>query len=196
MAIPAPLHGLALLCCGLLLSCSAVKIETGQTHEEAVASAESEARRLRVEFAGQMQRATPPTQARIVIGHVDSTAARLSAFGFEVAREWRRGNAGRGSEVPDTEMRRVVNAWVDRQQPILSAWEDNLEYGLNGIKESRHFPAQFLELMERLADSYYELYSTVLFPSGSVDEYEDAVDRARRNVETVSRRCREELDRY
>ncbi|MEW5994393.1 MAG: hypothetical protein AB1744_08350 [Candidatus Zixiibacteriota bacterium] len=187
--------GAAVLCL-FLTTCSAIRIETGQTEEEAIESAEDQAGHIRAQFADQIGRGTPVDQAGLLIRHIDTTAARYILFGHEVAREWREGNQGRGREVPDAEMREVVAAWTRRQGPILTAWEDNLEFGLRTVRESRHFAPDFLELLDELADQYYKVYSAVLYPSGSVEDYELAVEQARQVIELLSRRCRLELEKY
>ncbi len=185
-----------LFCLDSLAACSAIKVETGQTHDEAIASADREAKQIRAQFAERMRQSSASEKAIQLIEHVDSVAARYITFGYEVAQQWRQGNDGRGTEIPPAEMRDVVAAWTERQQPILLAWEDNLEYGLGLIKESGRLGEEALGLLDSLADAYYQLYSTVVFPSGTVDEYEVSVDRSQSGMAAVSARCRHALERY
>ncbi len=116
-----------LMAAALLVGCSAIKIETGQTQQEAVATSESQARRIRSEWADRLLSASPPEMVQLLVRHVDSVSARYVIYGFHVVDEWQQGNSGRGENVPDDEMRQVVDAWTKNQQPILTAWEDNLE---------------------------------------------------------------------
>jgi len=190
--------GSALLLTGALLvsSCSAIKIETGQTQEEAVQSAEARAKQIRSDWANRFQQATPLEMARLLSRHVDSVSAWYVAYGFDVAAQWREGNTGRGEIVPDREMREVVAVWTERQQPILVAYEDNLEYGLEQIKETGHFGQDLLDLLSEFADQYYKVYSAVFYPSGSVEEYEETLNRIKHETESLSIRLKTELDRY
>jgi len=181
---------------GLLFSCSAIKIETGQTQEEAVQSAEARAKQIRSDWAIRFQQATPLEMAQLLSRHVDSVSALYVAYGFEVAAQWREGNTGRGEIVPDREMREVVAIWIERQQPILAAYEDNLEYGLEQIKETGYFGRDLLDLLSEFADQYYKVYSAVFYPSGSVEEYEETLNRVKHETESLSIRLNTELDRY
>ena len=180
----------------VVVSCSAIKIETGQTQEEAVQSAEIRARQIRSDWANRFQQATPLEMGRLLTRHVDSVSARYVAYGFQVAAQWRDGNAGRGVNVPDREMREVVAAWTERQQPILMAYEDNLEYGLERVKETRYFGQDFLDLLAELVDQYYEVYSAVFYPSGTVEEYEETLNRVKGDMESISGRFKSQLDRH
>ncbi len=178
----------------LLFSCSAIKIETGQTRQEALQSAEVRAKQIRSDWAIRFQQATPLEMVRLLAQHVDSISAWYVAFGFEVAAQWREGNAGRGQNVPDREMREVVAVWTGEQQPIMTAYEDNLEYGLEQIKNTRHFNRYLLDLLTEFADQYYKVYSAVFYPAGSVEEYEETLNGIRHETESLSIRLKTELD--
>jgi hypothetical protein len=180
----------------LLFSCSSIKIETGRTPEEAVESAEVRAKQIRSDWANRFQQATPLEMARLVSHHVDSVSSWYVAFGFEVVKQWHEGNTGRGENVPDREMREVVAVWTEKQQPILAAYEDNLEYGLEQIKETGYFGQDFFDLLSEFADQYYKVYSAVFYPSGSVEEYEETLNRVKYETESLSIRLKTELDRY
>jgi len=180
----------------MLLSCSAIKIETGQTHDEAVESAKEQAKQIRANWANRFQQATPQEMARLISRHVDTITARYIAYGFQVAAQWREGNEGRGMEVPDSEMREIVLVWTEKQQPILEAYEDNLEYGIERIKETGYFGEDFLNLLFELADQYYDVHSAVFYPNGTVEEYEKALTLVEHDMEVVSARYKAELDRY
>jgi hypothetical protein len=180
----------------LLFSCSTIKIETGQTQEEAIQSAKAQARQIRSDWANQFQQAAPLEMAQLLSRHIDSVSTWYVAYGFEVATQWREGNTGRGENVPDREMREVVAVWTEKQQPILAAYEDNLEYGLEQIKETGYFGQDFFDLLSEFADQYYKVYSAVFYPSGSVEEYEETLNRVKYETESLSIRLKTELDRY
>ena len=132
----------------------------------------------------------------MLVRHVDSVSARYVIYGFHVVDEWQQGNSGRGENVPDDEMRQVVDAWTKNQQPILTAWEDNLEYALQLIKESGFFDTGFLQMLQKLADQYYRVYSTVFYPAGDVEKYEIALQETQREIETLSDAVKDESVRY
>ncbi len=183
---------------GLLsfVSCSAIKIETGQTQGEAIESSQAQAKMLRASWANRFQQATPPEMARLLIYHVDSVTARYVTYGFGVAAQWREGSANRSDKITDTEIRDGMAQWIETQKPILKAYEDNLEYALERIRQSRYFHQNFLDLLGELAGQYYRVYSVTFSPSGSVEEYEQTLDVAKRDTEMISARCQAELDRY
>ncbi len=181
----------------LFISCSAIKIETGQTQEEAIESAEVQAKQIRVDWANRLQQAEPVEMARLLIQYIDTVMTNNVAYGLNVvAEQWRQGNAGRGEDVPDSEIREMVGIWTETQQPIMAAYEDNIEYGLQRIKEPGYFDQSFLNLLNQFVDQHYKVYSAVFYPSGNVEEYENSLDRIQRETETLSSQLTAELDRY
>jgi hypothetical protein len=181
----------------LCLACGGIKFETGQTDEDAIASSEARARQIRAAWARQLQEADPVQIARMVKGHVDSVAARYVEYGHEVvANEWRQGNRGRGRPVPDYEMQEVVAAWVSHQQPIIVAYEDNLEFALQRTKETGFFGEDVLTLIRNLADRYYEVYSVVFYPAGTVVQYEERLQQVEQELVGASNRLDAELKRF
>ncbi|MCH7690557.1 MAG: hypothetical protein IIA17_05880, partial [candidate division Zixibacteria bacterium] len=98
---------------------------------------------------------------------------------------------GRGQPVDASEMREVVNRWVAAEKPILKAYEDNLEYGLRLVSDSRHYDQSTMELFEQLARAYYDCHSVVFYPNHDVETYEEELIDTERKIQRLS----EELDR-
>lgn len=166
-----------LLISTMLIFLACVKIETGQTLDEAIESNEFRAKEMRVEWRQTLDRtAGDKARALIVKERIDSTSALIIRYGYKVADEWRKGNEGRGVPIESAEMRQVVNAWVATQKPYLLAYEDNIEYGIGLVKETRlhaGFPEEVYALFDSLALHYYSTYSAVFYPNNEVDTYEE-----------------------
>jgi hypothetical protein len=160
-------------------SCSSIKIESGTTVEEMAAKNEFRSKEIRGNWAEQLARAeNDGVRAIMVKAHIDSVSSMIRGYGYKVADEWRRGSAGRGEIIKDSEMRQVVDAWVAAQKPILQAYEDNMEYGINLLREKRNFGLLTDEvgaLFDSLALNYYDTYSTVFYPNRSVEDYENGL---------------------
>jgi hypothetical protein len=180
----------------MAVSTGCVKIQTGQTVEEATESNEFKARQIRSEWALQLNSATPLRTAELVKMHIDSVSAMYLRYGFKVADEWHKGNEGRGKVVDAGEMRQVVDAWVFTQKPILNAYEDNLEFGLTRVKESRFFQAETLALLERMAEQFYANRSIVFYPNQDVEYYESRLIEAQKATESLSRELGLEIGKY
>jgi len=163
-----------------------VKVQTGQTQDEAIESAERRANIMRRDWAAQLQSASPVGMASMVGTRIDSTAGTLFGFGERVLDEWRKANAGRGAQVPASEMRQIVDAWVRSQQPILEAYEDNINKGMAEVQATNHFDRPTLDLLEQMVRQYDAVYSKVFFPNGSADDYQDNLMQERKQLERLS----------
>ncbi len=176
-------YGRALLLFGLGLACiglaSCVKIETGQTAEEAKASAETQGSNIRADWAKQMQGATQPQIAQLIGNHFDYVTTQYFNFSNELVKQWEAGEKGRGRPIDGSEMRQFVTAWTGSQQPVLSAFDDNLEYAYGQLKQGHYFDDAFMSEVKNLVDEYYEVYSVVFLPNGSLDDYKYKVDQER-----------------
>jgi len=184
----------ALLAVLVLSGC--VKIETGQTLEEATESNELRARQVRSQWANQLNAATPQETADLVKQHLDSVSAMYVRYGFKIVDEWHRGNEGRGKVIEAAEMRQVVDAWVAGQKPILDAYEHNLEFGLDKIKESRFFASETLTLFERFGEEFYAVRSVVFYPNRDVETYENKLIESQKLIESISLELGSELAKY
>ena len=159
-----------------------VKIETGATVEEATESNEVRAKQIRSQWADRLSRVNGDRErATILKEHIDSVSAVYIRYGFTVADEWRKGSQGREKEVEASEMRQVVDAWVKTQKPILMAYEDNMEYGIGLIRDSKSsepIPHEASGLLDSLLGQYYKTYSIVFYPNYNVDAYEEELLKA------------------
>lgn len=174
---------LAVLSCGL-------KIETGQTVDEATESNQQRASRIRANWAEQLRDKPPVTMAELVKTHIDSVSAMYLRYGYQIVDQWQQGNEGRGQPVDASEMREVVNMWVVTEKPILKAYEDNLEYGLRLVRDARHYDQSTMELFDQLARAYYDCHSVVFYPNNNVEVYEEKLIETERRISQLS----EELD--
>ncbi len=163
-------------------SVGCVKIETGATVEEATESNEVRAKQIRSQWADRLSRVNSDKERAIILKeHIDSVSAVYIRYGFNVADEWRKGNEGRGKVIEALEMRQVVDAWVKTQRPILMAYEDNMEYGIRLVRDSKSsetLPPETYALLDSLADQYYNTYSAVFYPNDNVGVYEEELLKA------------------
>ena len=175
---------LAVTSCGL-------KIETGQTVDEATESNQQRASRIRANWAEELRNKPPMTMAGLVKTHIDSVSAMYLRYGYQIVDQWQQGNEGRGQAVDASEMRQVVNSWVAAEKPILKAYEDNLEYGLRLVRDSRHYDQSTMDIFDQLARAYYDCHSVVFYPNQNVENYEEELINTERTIHRLS----EELDR-
>ncbi len=175
----------------LAVSSCGLKIETGQTVDEATESNQQRAGRIRSNWAEQLRNKPPMTMAELVKTHIDSVSAMYLRYGYKIVGEWQQGNEGRGQAVDASEMRQVVNSWVVAEKPILKAYEDNLEYGLRLVRDSRHYDQSTMDLFDQLARAYYDCHSVVFYPNQNVEFYEEELIDIERRIRQLSG----ELDR-
>ena len=171
----------------VLAGCSAVSIETGSTPEEVTARADRRASSLRSTWARGFDQADEIAKADLLKRHIDSSAARFFYLGRQFAYEWERGNDGRGQPIPAEEMRQVIENSIAREEPILRAWEDNLEYGWAYVRDSSRFDDPVKNLFGDMVDHYYRVYSVVFFPIDDVREYRASIDEAEDEMLDLSR---------
>ena len=169
-----------------------VKIETGATVEEATESNEVRAKQIRSQWADRLSRVNGDKERAIILKeHIDSVSAVYIRYGFNVANEWRKGNEGRGKVIEASEMRLVVDAWVKTQRPILMAYEDNMEYGIRLVRDSKSsepLPSEAHNLLDSLANQYYNTYSVVFYLNNTVEFYEGELLKAQERHRSFSER--------
>ena len=187
---------ISVLAAMLLLAGCGIKVQTGQSPEEEVETSERRADLMRRQWASQLAAASPVMMADMVATRIDSTAAMYVGFGERVIDEWRKANIGRGTEVPATEMRDVVDAWVQTQRPILAAHEDNITEGVRLVEESRYFDAPLLDRLNEMVQQHDAIYSTVFYPNGTVEDYNDAIIRERTALVKMSEEFHRKLEGY
>jgi len=160
---------LAVVLCG----CQSIKIHTGPpTDDEATAQSADRGSQVRSEWADRLRRASVAQQAALLKNFVDSTSARYIRYGYQIADMWRDESDRRGTEIPVADIRQIIDASTSTDLPLFEAYEDVLEYGIDGIREARFFEPRTEELLIRYRDHYLEIYSAVFYPNGSQEEFE------------------------
>lgn len=175
----------------LSIGCSAVKIETGQTAEEQQDSAEERARQYRIRWSTQFEKADQKYRVQLLLDHLTQIKGWYQGVGQDVATQWRDGNRGLGEDIPASEMRTRLENSLNARKEMIKAWDELVEYSLGRLKQDRYFDQSFLDDLKKAADLYYEVSSTVEFPSADVDTYDHAIRIAGVNfdeqVEVVKR---------
>ncbi len=80
----------------LAVSSCGLKIETGQTVDEATESNQQRASRIRSNWAEQLRNKPPMTMAGLVKTHIDSISAMYLRYGYRIVGEWQQANGGGG----------------------------------------------------------------------------------------------------
>jgi hypothetical protein len=182
---------------GALAGCTSVKIQTGPpTDEEYTQQSEVQAKQLKSDWYQRLNGATPLDQLRLIRTFVDTTAARYLRFGENVADQWRQGNDSQPTPVPASDMRTAVDNTLKTDMPVIKAHEEILEYGVDEILRSGYFDPEIEKLLKQQRDLFYDVYSAVFYPSGTVDDYIFRMDETRRALEENSSRLEYEMTRY
>jgi hypothetical protein len=179
-----------------LNGCSSVKIETGQTKEEATESYRQRASTMRSEWAHQVDAAAPVARAELLVSLVQKVAEQYFAFGDEVRYRWQEAEDGRGEEVSAAEMRKMIQLWSETQKPVLKANDDNLEYTRRQIRATNFFDPDFEKQVDGLCDKYYEVYSTIFFPTNDLRQYTDDLSQARLELDNEVDETQDALKPY
>lgn len=182
---------------GLWLGCQSVKISTGPpTDEQATSSSEARAKELKTEWYSRLNAASPPQKMALVLDLVDSTAAQLVRYGYRIADLWHDANRGSGREVPDTEMRQVVENSIRNDLPLLESFEEMLEFGVAEILRAEYFDDPAIGALKAFQEQYYDVYSAVFYPAGTVDDYEYRLGTLESETRETGAQLQRELDRF
>lgn len=180
----------------VLGGCQSIRIHTGPpTDDEATAESSDRGRQIRAEWADRLRAATVPRQAALLKGFVDSTCARNIRYGYRIADMWRDADDQSGGEAPISEIRRVVDESTRSDLPVFEAYEDVLEYGINGIRDARFFEQRTVDMLLTYRDHYHEVYSAVFLPNGTRLEFEDRLRMLELRLKDLSLELEDELRR-
>lgn len=186
--------GLTLL---TLMACSSVRIQTGPpTEKQATAASEDRGQGMRSKWADQLGRAKPMDKMWMVRQLIDSTDALLIRIGRQISRQWNEGEVGRGSEIAPDEMRGVIDASLKTDQPMLDAYDEMVDYGIEEVRLTRFFDEQTMGLLMKLRDHYDRVHGEVLFPSVGRVDYDDSLHDLKYQAEDLSAQLKYDLERY
>ena len=180
----------------LTAGCSSIHIQTGpQTDVELTQQSDDSGKRFRAQWSHRLQSVPPLQQAEMLRTFMDSTTARYLHFGGQINDSWRDESRKRGAQVPVEEMRAMVERSTRLDYPMLDAYEDVLEFGVDLIKEEQALNSGALEKLVRYRDLYLEIYSAVFYPNGTREEFENLLPLMGSQAEEASRELETELDR-
>lgn len=168
---------------GLVLTPACVKIQTGQTEEEARESSTRRAQGLRAQWADRLQHASVADTPELFLQYFERVSNSLLEYGNTVLSQWRQGEAIRDTAIEATEMRDVINQMLTNERPILMAWEDNLEYGVQYIEDLRQFDERTIDELRSFLDLYYDIYSVIILPDGTSHDYAEDQDDVRLQID-------------
>jgi hypothetical protein len=180
-----------------LIFSACVNIETGpESKEQRTETSETRARDFRVAWVNRFDPAPPVEQALLLKDLLDSVSVKYLRYGRRIADEWYKGNTGRGQPVPDSEMRQMVTAWNETEQPILEAYEETVEYSIGKIKEAAFFDGDVIKLLRENIELFYEIRSGVFYPTGTLKDYEYRLDDLENRRTNLSENLDYEMSRY
>ena len=181
---------------GVLVGCSSVHIQTGpQTDAEVTQQSEDTGRSFKTTWADRLQSASPVQQAGMLKLFMDSTTARFLRMGEQVNQSWRDESRRRGSQVPVSEIRTMVERSTQLDLPMLEAYEDVLEYGVGLIHDNRQLDAGAEGKLVKYRDLYLEIYSAVFYPNGTREEFENQLQLLGNRALEASQELETELSR-
>jgi hypothetical protein len=182
---------------GALSACSSIHIKTGPpTDEETMQQSEEQGRRFRVTWTDRLQKAGPVDRTEMMRGLLDTTTSRYLGFGHQIADWWRDENDRRGAEIPVEQVRPVVERSSQFDLPLLDAYEDVLEYGVQSVVEEKFFDDTAEQALIQYRDYYLEVYSAVFFPNGSLEEFRLRLQTLEAERDGLTRELSGQIDRY
>ena len=181
----------------LLTACSSVRIHTGPpTEKQATETSEERGQGLRSQWADQLGRAQAMDKIWMVRQFIDSTDALLIRIGRKIADQWNEGEVGRGRQIPASEMREVISASVSTDQPLLEAYDDMVDYGVQEVRRTNFFDDETIGLLLDMRDHYDETHGEVLYPGLDRPAYEDNLLTLTLEAERLSALLEQDLRRY
>jgi len=181
----------------VLSACSSVHIKTGPpTDEETLQQSEEQGRRFRVTWTERLQKAGPVDRAEMMRALLDSTTSRFLRLGHQIADWWRDENDRRGVRIPAEQVRPAVERSSQFDLPLLEAYEDIMEYGVQTVLEENFFDETTEQALTRYRDHYHDVYSTVFFPNGTVEEYRLLLQTLEARTQSLSRDLEDQIVRY
>lgn len=182
---------------GLLNISGCVKIETGpETAEQRTETSELRARDFKVNWVSRFGRISQIQKADQLHTLIDSVSMKYFYYARQVADQWRQGNTGRGTQVPDSEMREMVSRWNESEVPLLDAYEEVVEYSIRDLNDSAFFNESVLKQFRENIELFYEIRNKVFYPSGTVEEYELKIEYLKSQLKEQSFNLEQELRRY
>jgi len=166
----------------IVVGCSAVKIETGQTEREAGLESNQRASQIRGEWAARINPLKARQAAIELTSYLNGICDRYFAFGDDVASRWHEASAGRAEEVGPKEMLDFVETWTAKEKPLLVAYTDNIEYAANKIKASGELAPDDDDRIDELVSIYYRVYNAVFYPNDNVDSYEQELAKSHQSL--------------
>jgi hypothetical protein len=179
------------------LSCRSINIKTGPpTDTELTRQSEDRGREFRVMWSERLQQASPVQQALMMRTMLDSTTAQFIRFGYQVLDMWKVESDRRGVQLTPDEVRTAIEQANQFDLPVLEAYEDVVEFGIDLITTSEFFDSPARDRLTEYRNLYYEVYNSVFYPRGGLQDYERELQAQEAEIAGVSAALGEELDRY
>lgn len=174
-----------------------VHIETAsETPEQLSESSALRGKQFRVDWIDRFTGLSSREKAESLVTLIDSLGGQFLRYGRQVVNEWRDGNDARGQYLPDSEMRQMIEAGNKSQWPLFTAYEEVMEYSLAEIRRIGAVDEATADTLKEHVDLYYRVFSDVMYPNGTVDDYQYRLLQDEGDLEDHSRVVREEISRY
>jgi hypothetical protein len=167
----------------VLHSCSSIKIQTGETPEEKNESTQEQARQFKIRWSADFERATELKKVELLLAHLQRMENWYQQLGDTLANRWREGNTGRGEPIPADEIRKLVDNSLQPHQPMLTAWDEMIEYGVKRIGELKYFAPDVIDRIDAIVDQFYKFSSVIRYPSGEYADYDQKMRMESQNFD-------------
>ena len=178
-----------------LINFGCVRVKTGATDEMAMDSSERQAKDIRSRWYRTIDETSAQLRPFIYQNYMDSVLNVYLDYGYSIVNEWKIGEEGRKEKIEASEMRKVVNSWISNRKPILKAYDDNIEYGLEIITEDKVLSDKSMTVIQDMVNNYYDAYGRIFFPANDVETYERTLEKVRQKNDRINDRLLESVKR-
>jgi len=187
---------LNILAAGLIVSVwisSCVKIHTDNTGEQTGLTSEYKAERIRADWKDRIQNASPVEKAGLLVDYFEMITGLYFQVGYETIDNWRTLERQTQRTVDSAEVQAMIDQWHEANRAYIAAHDYNVDYAAREIRYAGYFAESFLEQLDSLLDAYRRVRAAVLYPSGSLVDYEFAFKQLEFEVSGIAQQYRERL---
>ncbi|UCG60624.1 MAG: hypothetical protein JSV52_09835 [Candidatus Zixiibacteriota bacterium] len=183
----------AVVLCLAVSGCVKVDVSTDLTDEEKVEISKQTAARIRAEWAKEIRYASPVQRVRLLHSMWLAVTTSYINLGRETVAKWRYLESISDVPVCASEVKKMLDRWMLTEEPVFSAYEDNITFTLEEIESSHYFEKDFLETISLLGKHYNKVCEIAFNPSGSPKDFEYALELLEFETSKVSDRVKEAM---
>lgn len=187
---------LILMAAGLIFSVwisSCMKIQTDSTGERTGLNSEYKADKMRADWMARIENASPAEKAGLLVDYFERITNLYFEVGYQTIDNWRSFERETERTVDSAEVQVMVRQWYEANREFIAAHDDNVDYANREIRYVGYLAESFLEQLDLLLDAYQRIRNAVLYPSGSLSDYEFAFKQLEFEVGDIAKEYRERL---